>query len=106
LSNEIIKNISKEPESKKEEEEEKEKDNGPIVADFINIESRFITFDLKQNTYNKDFKDYRFWLKLAQKRIEATGNIEDGMDYLRNGLKELPLNPQLLYNFAVANEKI
>lgn len=28
------------------------------------------------------------------------------MDYLRNGLKELPLNPQLLYNFAVANEHI
>ena len=28
------------------------------------------------------------------------------MDYLRNGIKELPLNPQLLYNFACANERI
>ena len=62
--------------------------------------------DLKQNTYHKDFKDYRFWMKLAQKRMEDTGNIEDGMDYLRNGIKELPLNPQLLYNFACANERI
>lgn len=28
------------------------------------------------------------------------------MDYIRNGLKELPLCPQLLYNYACANERI
>lgn len=43
-----MKNISKEPETKQEDEEQKESDDeGPIVADYINIESKFITFDLK-----------------------------------------------------------
>lgn len=104
LANEILENISIEPEIKKQVSVAKT--DGPSVPDFINIETKFITFDLKESTYHKDFKDYRFWLKLAQKRMEATGNIEDGMDYLRNGIKELPLNPQLLYNFGCANERI
>jgi hypothetical protein len=54
---------------------------------------KFILFDLQGSTFFKDFKDYRFWLTLAQKRMQASGNIEDGMDYIRNGLKELPLCP-------------
>jgi len=36
--------------------------------------------------------------------MQASGNTEDGMDYIRNGLKELPLCPELLYNYACANE--
>jgi hypothetical protein len=34
---------------------------------------------------------------------EAGHNIDAGLDYLRNGLKEIPLSTELLYNFAVSN---
>lgn len=43
-------------------------------------------------------------MKIAQKKIEEAGqNIDAGLDYLRNGLKEIPLSTELLYNFAVSN---
>ena len=38
--------------------------------------------------------------------MQVTGNLEAGLDYLRNGLKEIPLNPELMYNFACANERL
>ena len=53
---------------------------------------------------HKDFKDYLFWMRLAYKKVEEAGhNIDAGLDYLRNGLKEIPLSTELLYNFAVSN---
>ena len=54
----------------------------------------------------KDFKDYRFWLELSQKQMKKTQNYESFKDYLRNGLREIPLNPHLLYNYACANERM
>ena len=61
---------------------------------------------MAQNTFHKDFKDYRFWLKIAQKKFQE-GNSDDlAIDFLRNGIREIPTNPELLYNYACANEKI
>ena len=35
-----------------------------------------------------------------------TGSAEAGLDYLRNGLRELPLDYKLIYNYACSNEEI
>ena len=100
----VIMNEDPFPTQTSKEEEEQNEEDGPSVPDDIRIQVKFILFDLQTSTFFKDFKDYRFWLTLAQKRMQASGNIEDGMDYIRNGLKELPLCPELLYNYACANE--
>ena len=45
-------------------------------------------------------------MKIAQKKFQEADNDELAIDFLRNGLREIPKNPQLLYNYACANEKI
>ena len=58
--------------------------------------------------FAKDFKDPNFWLQLSQKQMENP----DGegphslINYLKNGLRNIPLEPLMLYNFAVAHERV
>ena len=77
----------------------------------VNIDIDFILLDVQSVTgYYKDFSDYRFWLTLSQQRMDlkedGSGDFESAMDYLRNGLKEIPLNPELLFNYANTNERL
>ena len=37
---------------------------------------------------------------------DGTGDFQSAMDFLRNGLKEIPLNPELLFNYANCNERL
>lgn len=37
---------------------------------------------------------------------DGSGDFQSAMDYLRSGLKELPLNPELLFNYANTNERL
>ena len=37
---------------------------------------------------------------------DGQGDFEAAIDYLRNGIRQIPLNFSLLYNFAIINEKI
>lgn len=37
---------------------------------------------------------------------EKGGGAEAVIDYLRNGLRQVPLCPEMLYNYAVANERV
>ena len=81
------------------------------AVDEININLKLITLDLRSvNAVYKDFNDYRFWLNLSQTRMQlqpdGSGKFEDAIDYLKNGIRNLPLNSCLLYNFACVNEKI
>ena len=34
------------------------------------------------------------------------GDLDAANDYLRNGIRQIPQNHQLLYNYAVVNEKL
>ena len=46
-------------------------------------------------------------MKLAQRKMgEKNGGPEMVLDYLRNGLRQVPLSAEMLYNFAVANERV
>lgn len=62
------------------------------------------------NAYYEDFSDYRLWLTLSQQQMDlkedGSGEFQSAMDYLRNGLKEIPLNPELLFNYANCNERL
>ena len=57
------------------------------------------------NRYYKDFSDYRLWKQLSQKKI-LSGDMDAALDYLRNGIRQIPRNHDLLYNYAVVNEKL
>lgn len=52
------------------------------------------------------FKDHEFWMRLAQKKMEVTGSVEAGLDFLRSGLSYNKSNAYLMYNFACANERL
>ena len=76
------------------------------VHDAITMRVKAIKFDLSQSTNHKDFKDAVFWMRLAQRRAQSTGSVEAGLDYLRNGLREIPTDHRLIYNYACANEEL
>ena len=57
------------------------------------------------NLYFKDFKDYRLWMQLSQKKL-LNGEYEAAIDYLKYGLRQNPTNYNLLYNYSVINEKL
>ena len=83
--------------------------------DRADIHSNFIILDLQQaNQFYKNFKDYKFWLSLSQKMMtfeknngnQPIGNFDQVLNYLRNGIMEIPDSPELLYNYACANERV
>jgi tetratricopeptide (TPR) repeat protein len=110
LEQEILGELQNDPSLTPSDNEEKQssddEDGEHRAQDSINVKIKFILFDLGQNTYHKDFKDYRFWMKIAQKKFQEADNDELAIDFLRNGLREVPKSPQLLYNYACANEKV
>lgn len=78
-----------------------------VMVDKISVEAKLAT--LNNNGLMQvfdDFKDFRFWINIAQKEIDDTGNIENAMDYLKNGILHLPLNCYLVFNYACLNEKL
>lgn len=87
-----------------------ESDDSPEAAkknDEISTQIKFIKYDLTENSFHKDFTDPKFWLKLAQRKMnEKGGGAEAVIDYLRNGLRQVPLCAEMIYNFAVANERV
>lgn len=60
--------------------------------------------DVNNKVY-PSFKDHRFWLQKAQKNMLYQADYDTALDYLASGLRELPLNIQLLYNYAVYSLK-
>lgn len=44
-------------------------------------------------------------MRLSQKCSEKTGP-QAVIDYLRNGLREYPMSHEMLYNYAVAHERL
>jgi len=81
-------------------------DDGEQPYDNINMHQKLIEYDLGGTDFHKDFKDHKFWIKIAQKKMKEEGNLQLGIDFLRNGLRYIPKNPELLYNYACANERI
>jgi len=82
-----------------------------LLKDKINIQIKLITHDLRNvNAFYKDFSDYRLWLSLAQQKMnikkDGSGDYEAAIDYIRNGIRQIPLNFSLLYNFGIVNEKL
>lgn len=82
-----------------------------LLRDNINIQLKLFTLDLKNvNSFYKDFSDYRLWLSLAQQKMNlkanGSGDFEAAIDYIRNGIRQIPMNYALLYNFGVVNEKL
>lgn len=69
----------------------------------ININVKMIEYDYKTLRTKRKLDDPKFWLQIAQLKYQETKIVESGMDYLRNGLIELPLSHDLLYNYAAAN---
>ena len=39
-------------------------------------------------------------------KADGNGDFEAAIDYIRNGIRQIPLNFSLLYNFGVVNEKL
>jgi tetratricopeptide (TPR) repeat protein len=62
--------------------------------------------DLTVSKVYKSFKDYKFWMQQSQIRKVHPTDWESSLDYLASGLRELPLEIKLLYNYACVNEKI
>lgn len=58
------------------------------------------TLDLTLDKVYKEFKDYRFWIQQSQLRKRFEEDWESVADYLASGLRELPLNLTLIYNYA------
>lgn len=54
----------------------------------------------------KNFKDFKFWLQQSQIRKNHPTDWASALDYLASGLRELPLEIKLLYNYASLNEKL
>ena len=64
----------------------------------VNVDVQFILLDLKSvNSYYDDFKDYRLWLFLSQQKMnlqeDGEGDFQSALDFLENGIKEIPTNP-------------
>ena len=100
LEKKIIEDINGEIEDSASDDEKKE------MEPLINMPLKYIKFDLNKLTkQGNNFSDYEFWIKMAQKRMETAG-VEAGLDYLRNGLRELPRSPQILYNYGCCCEEL
>lgn len=82
-----------------------------MQVDNISIKPRLISLDLKNvNSFYKDFNDYRLWISLSQQKMGGdetdTAGLEAAIDYLRNGIRQIPFNYALLYNYGVVNERL
>ena len=91
LKNIILQELDEIHKNKKANKEPKN-----TVYDSVNVDIKQFVLELTVSKVFKDFKDYRFWLQQAQIRRVNEDDWESPLDYLASGLREIPLNLQLI----------